>query len=503
MSMIQREKLESIVVRGLQAGIASCRVQGNILPDLVAMLHAGLNRLLLETGAQDLRSAGQFLLLNGERLPREHDDRVFARRLSRALRSRGLEGVRFEPGLSVKELNSALRILGRAAALPSRSEVPALLHQANVKHVIPLVAPEASAIRPPVGPGLSVHRRLAQHLYLKGLSIVEEWVQASTPAQSRRETDFAAVEADLASHVQFDTGELPEDVRGRMRRTKRLLQRIIDLMEEDDASILGLTIVKGLDKYAVTHAINVAIVSIAVGRAVGLHRCDLLRLGTAGLLHDLGQLDVPQAVLQQPNALTTEEWAAMQRHTVSGAARLLRSGPLALMSDAALVALEHHLGSAGHGYPSVNSSHEVSLMSRIVHLADTYDAMTSRRTYRRKSVHPHRVITWMLQDPEQQFDALLVKYLVHTLGLFPPGSTVRLDSGCVGVVVRANRLPQLLGRPQVCILLEADGTAAEPGAFVDLSETLLVSEGERGTIEAAVDPDPLGISPAAVFLAEI
>jgi hypothetical protein len=142
-------------------------------------------------------------------------------------------------------------------------------------------------------------------------------------------------------------------------------------------------------------------------------------------------------------------------------------------------------------------------MSRIVHLADTYDAMTSRRTYRRKSVHPHRVITWMLQDPEQQFDALLVKYLVHTLGLFPPGSTVRLDSGCVGVVVRANRLPQLLGRPQVCILLEADGTAAEPGAFVDLSETLLVSEGERGTIEAAVDPDPLGISPAAVILAEI
>jgi hypothetical protein len=122
------------------------------------------------------------------------------------------DGVRFEPGLSVKELNTALRILGRAAALPGRSEVPALLHQANVKHVIPLVAPETSAIRPPVGPGLSVHRRLAQHLYLKGLSIVEEWVQASTPAQSRRETDFAAVEADLASHVQFDTGELPEDV---------------------------------------------------------------------------------------------------------------------------------------------------------------------------------------------------------------------------------------------------------------------------------------------------
>jgi hypothetical protein len=77
-----------------------------------------------------------------------------------------------------------------------------------------------------------------------------------------------------------------------------------------------------------------------------------------------------------------------------------------------------------------------------------------------------------------------------------------LDSGCIGVVVRTNRTPQLLGRPQVCVLLEADGSAAEIGAYVDLSETLLVSEGERGRIEKSVDPDEYGISPAAVFLAD-
>lgn len=503
MSTVQREKLESIVVRGLQAGIASCRVRGGLLPDLIAMLHAGLNRLLADTGSLDLRSAGQFLLLNGERLPREHDDRVFARRLSRALRTRGLEGLRFEPGLTVKELGAALNILGKATVLPGRSEVPGLLLKAQVKHVIPLLAQEDAAFRPPVGPGLSIHRRLAPHLYLQGLSVVAEWVKASVSAKEKVDPDYAVVEANLKALVQFDTGELPDEVRERMCRTKRLLQRIVDLMEEDDAALLGLTIVKSLANYTVTHAVNVAILSIAIGRSVGLHKRDLLRLGMAGLFHDLGQMDVPPDVLQQPRALTAQEWAAMQRHTLSGASRLLRSGPLALMSDAALVALEHHMNVSGPGYPKASSGRETSLMSRIVHLADTYDALTSRRAYRSHSVQPHHVVTWMLHDTKRQFDPLLVKHLVHTLGLYPPGSTVRLDSGCIGVVVRANRTPQLLGRPQVCILLETDGTAAESGVFVDLSMTLLVPEGERGAIEEAVDPEDYDISPAAVFLSEL
>ena len=83
-------------------------------------------------------------------------------------------------------------------------------------------------------------------------------------------------------------------------------------MEEDDAALLGLTIVKSLANYAVTHAVNVAILSIAIGRSLGLHKRDLLRLGMAGLLHDIGQVDVPQEMLQQPRALTHDEWATMQ-----------------------------------------------------------------------------------------------------------------------------------------------------------------------------------------------
>jgi len=503
--MSHNEQLQSIVVRGLQAGIASCRAHGDILPDLVAMLHAGLNRLLEQDGSQVLRGAGQFLLLNGTRLPHDFSDRVFARRLSRALRQRGLDGVRFEPGLTVKELHTALRVIGKAGAMPGRTRIPAQLRTAGVDHVLALVLPEESVFRPPVGPGLSIHRRQAQHLYLQALGIVQEWVDASSPAQETEdpETDYAAVEAELEELVQFDTAQLPYQVRRRMRRTKRLLQRMIDLMQEDDAALLGLTIVKGLENYSVTHAVNVAVLSMAIGRTAGLHKRDLQRLGMAGLLHDLGQLDVPSDVLQHCGPLTAEQWASMQRHTLTGASRVLRSGPLTLMSDAAVVALEHHLGMAGQGYPRASTARVPSLLSRIVHLADTYDALTSRRSYRRASIHPHRVIGWMLHDPEGRFDPLLVKLLVHTLGLYPPGSTVRLDSGCIGVVVRANRLPQLLARPQVCVLLEPDGSTSEADAYVDLSETLLLSEGERGRIEETLDPTAFGISPAAVFLSEV
>jgi len=220
------------------------------------------------------------------------------------------------------------------------------------------------------------------------------------------------------------------------------------------------------------------------------------------LLHDLGQLDVPAELLKQSGALTPEDWVAMQRHTVAGAARALRCGPLNLMADVGLVALEHHLGMSGQGYPKVSSANLPSLMSRIVHVVDSYDALTSRRAYRRTSVRPDRVIAWMLNDSEGYFDPLLVKFLVHTLGLYPPGSTVRLDSGCIGVVVRTNRAPQLLGRPQVCVLLEPDGSPTEAGVFIDLATGILVGEGEKGAIEETLDPEDLEISPTAVFLSD-
>ncbi|MFQ5601142.1 MAG: hypothetical protein ACE5G2_11395, partial [Candidatus Krumholzibacteriia bacterium] len=210
MSERRFHELDTIVVRGLQAGIALCRARSDVVPHLVAMLHAGLSRLLAEQGALELRCAGQFLLLNGERTPGGDDDRMFARRLSRALRHRGLDGLRIEPGLGVGELHAALEVLGRAG-LPGDPlpDVPGRLRRADVVHVVPLE--HESACRPPAAVGMSLHRAIAQRLYLRAVRLHEELCEAL--------------------------------VRGRpvpLHEVKRVLQRMVDLMREDDAALLGL-----------------------------------------------------------------------------------------------------------------------------------------------------------------------------------------------------------------------------------------------------------------------
>ncbi|MFQ5600864.1 MAG: HD-GYP domain-containing protein, partial [Candidatus Krumholzibacteriia bacterium] len=256
-----------------------------------------------------------------------------------------------------------------------------------------------------------------------------------------------------------------------------------------------------MGSYDLTHPVNVAILSLALARTVQLSKREQQSVGIAALLHDVGQLDVPGDLLSGNAELSQEAWASMRQHTIHGAARLLEAGPLELVAPAALAALEHHMGASSGGYPQVPAENAPDLVSRIVHIADTYDALTSRRVYRQCSVHPDRALAFLLQYAGDKFDPLLVKLFVHTLGFYPPGTTIRLDTDEVGVVVRPNRHPKLLHRPRVCLMLNAKGEPVERDTFVDLDEVEGSSEDYVHSVGQTLDPEPLGISPTALFLA--
>jgi hypothetical protein len=95
---------------------------------------------------------------------------------------------------------------------------------------------------------------------------------------------------------------------------------------------------------------------------------------------------------------------------------------------------------------------------------------------------------------------LLVKQFVRMLGLYPPGTTVRLDTGEVGIVVRSNRRPRMLHRPQVSLVLDAQGAPVEGDPVVDLADVQEGSGGFTRSVSRSVDPEPLEIAPAAAFL---
>ena len=468
----QEHSLATVVVRGLQTGISSYRANQEATSKLVALLHTGLSRLLAEHGALELRCAGQFIHLAGQRLPRGDEDRVHTRRLVRLLRHCGITGLRIEPGLGVGELKKVLEVLGRAS-LPGEllCEVPGRLRRAQVVHAKAIEQQHERTLRFPGGLGFSVHRSAAQSLYLEGLDLYGE----VTGALRERET-------------------LP------WLRMRRWVQRLADLMDEDESPILGLTQIKSIEDYDVTHAVNVTVLSVALARAGGLKKVDVQDVGLSAFVHDVGQCEIPQHVLTRQGALSDEDWAQMRRHTLHSAVRLLDSGPLEWAAPAALAALEHHMGISGDGYPRIPAETRTSTAARIIRITDTYDALTSRRVYRLHPVRPDQALVFLLEKSESVFDAVWVQRFVRLLGLYPPGTTVKLDTEEVGVVVRANQQARMLHRPQVCVLLDGRGEPLDDDTIVDLTEPSDGPAAYARSVAVTIDPEPLEIAPASLFM---
>lgn len=151
-------------------------------------------------------------------------------------------------------------------------------------------------------------------------------------------------------------------------------------MSGGQAMVLPLLKLKEFDQYTTTHAINVAVLTMALGEALGVCAGTVRALGLAGLLHDLGKIKIPQEILNKPGKLTPVERTVVESHPVEGARMILEGDePLDL---AAAVAYEHHLCIDGGGYPRLHYPRQAHRASRLVHVCDVYDALRTRRPYR-------------------------------------------------------------------------------------------------------------------------
>ena len=163
-------------------------------------------------------------------------------------------------------------------------------------------------------------------------------------------------------------------------RVRRTVGSILLHLVEDNELYARLATIKSFDDYTFNHSVNVSLLSMLIGTRLGLSPDLLSVLGTAAMVHDIGKLTVPTEILNKPMALTEEEWRIMQEHPLRGAQIVLEhSSP----DDIAVtVAFEHHAGYSGRGYPSLLPGRTQHLLSRIVAIADVFDALTSPRLYR-------------------------------------------------------------------------------------------------------------------------
>jgi hypothetical protein len=176
------------------------------------------------------------------------------------------------------------------------------------------------------------------------------------------------------------------------------------VMHAERSLTLPLLELKEFDQYTTTHAMNVSVLSMALGEYLGVGPTMTRALGFAGLLHDLGKVRIPLDILNKPGRLTPEERQVVEAHPVEGA-RMLLAGR-APMEEAAVVAYEHHLMLDGGGYPRLHYPRAAQYPSRIVHVCDVYDALRTRRPYR-DAWESSRVLDYITGRAGTEFDPAL------------------------------------------------------------------------------------------------
>ena len=191
-------------------------------------------------------------------------------------------------------------------------------------------------------------------------------------------------------------------------------------------ALMALTALKDYDNYTFTHMVNVAILTMAQARGLGIDGPLLREFGLAALMHDIGKVKTPAEILNKPDKLTDEEFGIMKRHTVDGA-EILRGTP-DIPALAPVVAFEHHLRIDGTGYPENVSRPKLNLATMLCGIADVYDAMRSQRKYQ-QAFPSERILMVLQRNDGSQFDQNLVRRFVQLLGIYPVGNLVKLDTG--------------------------------------------------------------------------
>lgn len=266
-----------------------------------------------------------------------------------------------------------------------------------------------------------------------------------------------AAERYRARRLHGEARRIVRDMMGDIRLGKQVeLEKIEPLVEKIVASIfrdsdllLPLLHLKDRDDYTFTHSVSVCALLTNFARTLELPREVLREISIGGLLHDVGKARVPESLLNKPGRLTDAEFDAMKSHVVQGKLILQHTPGI---SDIALdVAAQHHERFDGTGYPNRLAGDAISLYGQMAAIVDVYDAITSERVYH-KGMPPTLALRKLLEWSKFHFAPRLVHAFVRSIGIYPTGSLVRLESDALAVVQEQN--PDNLLKPRVLVIFD-------------------------------------------------
>ncbi len=417
----------------------------------------------------EIRVSGEFIFINATRLRLDLDNYASFSRIISVFKEAGVGMCRVREESTARDWVVLLSVLQSGAT----GDMDARLYAVGEK----LAGAQVTAFE--LGPSSNID---------------EELRQKSKEAAKRTYAQSVSVTKEVINSVRM--GKSPN-----IKKIKRVVQGIVDQILNEETSLIGLTTLRVYDEYTFTHSVNVCIFAVALGRKLGLTRLQLYDLGVGALMHDIGKSRVPLEVLNKPSSLTEDEWRAICEHPWQGVLQLFQMrGQNDVPYRAMIIAFEHHMKTDLTGYPKHIRPRQLSIYSRIVAVADGFDAATSRRTYQNTPLSPAEVLQEMRVNPHRGMDQVLVKAFMSLVGHYPVGTLVVLDTFELAIVHATNPVPEAISRPIVRIVSDERGNVLYPGVLADLNDPHPTSGGFARTIIKVADPERYGIKVSDYFV---
>lgn len=418
-----------------------------------------LETLLEEKKEINIVVVGDELIFEGIAL---HEISAALYGFTRDLRQREIEKITFLKGLKNEEFLGLIDVLTMA--------------QEKLKN-------SGGAIKVLVSKGI-------KNIILRKIGVLKE-----VQLEPGRGEEFKAKAKEYYRNAVEAIKRIVEDIKFKKRvnieKARFAINSMVASIQRNRTPLVTLASLKAHDEYTFSHAVNVAVLTLVQGEALGLDRQALNDLGIAGLLHDMGKLKVPEEILKKPGKLTPEEFELIKLHPADGAKILMKTPGISKL--AYVVTFEHHIKYDLGGYPVVSREKgELNLGSMLVRIADTYDAMRSNRYYARE-VPPEKTIKEMKEASGKEFEPVLLRKFIRLIGVYPPGTFVRLDTNEIGFVFQTN--PSDPYRPRVKIVIDSNGSKIEKPQEVNLEEKVPETGNFRRSIKESVDPEQLGLVP--------
>ncbi len=269
-------------------------------------------------------------------------------------------------------------------------------------------------------------------------------------------------------------------------RAQAALQVAADVVAAAPEALMCAATHRDSDNYEVVHAANTAVLSMVLARAIGLGLAGILDCGRGALFCDIGMASTA-ADARRLGELDDDHVSGVLAHPLVSFAAGMADTPLKAGDRARLaVAFEHHCGVDGEGYPAPAPGGRPHLYSRIVSIADGYDALVHDRGDRPGLPRPV-ALEVLYQEAGKRFDRMLLHEFAGMMGRFPPGSVVRLQEGHIAMTAAPSWDARMFDRPSVLIVRDREGRPITPPQALDLS----LQRGEKSTRIAGVLDDRL------------